>query len=49
MPKPNVEYEICLSGKIEISDLENLEILNNVQKKYWTITPSTLTMTIYIF
>ena len=33
MPKPNVECEICLSGKIEISDLENLEILNNVQKK----------------
>ena len=33
MSKPNIEYEICLSGKIKISDLENLEILDTIEKK----------------
>ena len=33
MSKPNIEYEICLSGKIKISDLENLEILDAIEKK----------------
>ena len=33
MPRPNTEYEICLSGKIKISDLEKIEPLNKTRRK----------------